>query len=263
MIRVFQVDAFTDRPFQGNPAAVCLLNQAADEQWMQQVAAEMNLSETAFVYRDGDCFQLRWFTPTIEVELCGHATLATSSVLWETGEVPGGQPCVYQSLSGELRAEQIDGKIQLDFPATPPQEKPAPPNMLEALENVSPIYVGMSTFDYLVEVQSASAVRGLQPDFESLRSLGVRGVIVTSRDETGEYDIVSRFFAPGCGINEDPVTGSAHCTLGPYWHVKLGKSTLSAYQASERGGQMVVMLDGDRAKLLGYAVTVFQGELVC
>ncbi len=262
MVQIYHVDAFTDEPFRGNPAAVCLLDNAADENWMQQVAAEMNLSETAFVYRDGKSFQLRWFTPAVEVELCGHATLATSHILWETGKLAESEPVIYQSLSGELNAVKHNGQIQLDFPATPASETLPPPGLLEALD-IQPMYVGLSKFDYLCELDSADAVRQLKPDYAALSGLGVRGVIVTSGDDSGQFDFVSRYFAPAAGINEDPVTGSAHCTLGPYWQARLGKSTLRAFQASSRGGKIIVSLDGDRTKLLGQAVTVVRGELVC
>lgn len=259
---LFQVDAFTDKPFFGNPAAVCLLDSAAEPAWMQQVAAEMNLAETAFVYADGDNFHLRWFTPAVEVDLCGHATLATSHVLWETEQVAEGTPCVFQSKSGSLRAERIDGKIQLDFPAAPVTEKDAPDGMVEALG--APVkFVGLSAFDYMVEVESAEIVRRLKPDMSGLMNLGSRGVIVTAQDESGEFDFVSRFFGPAVGIDEDPVTGSAHCTLGPYWMNQLGKNEFHAWQASPRGGGMHVTVDGDRVKLLGQAVTVLRGELCC
>ena len=262
MPALFQVDAFTSQPFTGNPAAVCLLDGEADAPWMQKVAAEMNLAETAFVSPEGDHFRLRWFTPAVEVDLCGHATLATSHVLWEIGHVATDAPCVYQSKSGELYAKRIGGQIQLDFPAAPAKEMTAPQGMIEAL-GVPVQFVGMSPFDYMVEVESAEIVRNLHPDMSGLMNLGSRGVIVTSGDESGEFDFVSRFFGPAVGINEDPVTGSAHCTLGPYWMGKLGKHEFNAWQASARGGGMKVTVDGDRVKLLGEAVTVMRGELCC
>jgi len=262
MPMLYQVDAFTKQPFAGNPAAVCLLDQPAPDEWMQQVAAEMNLAETAFVRQtDPGRFHLRWFTPAIEVELCGHATLATSHVLWQTGNVAADQPCLYDTLSGRLSATQQDGEIQLDFPAAPTREQIAPPGMIEAL-GVQPVFAGLSTYDWLVEVDSAETVRQIRPDFNQLRTLGVRGVIVTSADESSRFDFISRFFAPGAGIDEDPVTGSAHCALGPYWQGKTGKSEFNAWQASPRGGQVRLVVQGDRVLLRGHAVTVLSGELV-
>ncbi|MDG2014474.1 MAG: PhzF family phenazine biosynthesis protein [Pirellulaceae bacterium] len=262
MPAIFQVDAFTCRAFSGNPAAVCLLKSAADVDWMQNVAAEMNLAETAFVFPDGDRFQLRWFTPTVEVDLCGHATLATAHVLWETKHVAESDPCVFQSNSGELRAERIADQIQLDFPISPVAEKTAPPELLEAL-GVPVQFVGMSQSDFLVEVDSAATVRALKPDIQGFMNLGVRGIIVTSRDETNEFDFISRFFAPAVGVDEDSVTGSAHCALGHYWMEKLKQSRFNAWQASPRGGGMQVSVEGDRIKLMGQAVTVFRGEMCC
>ena len=262
MPAIFQVDAFTQQPFSGNPAAVCLLKSAADVAWMQHLAAEMNLAETAFVFPDADRFQLRWFTPTVEVDLCGHATLATSHILWETGQVGEKDPCVFDSKSGELRAQRIADQIQLDFPISPVSEKAAPAGLLQAL-SVPVQFVGMSQFDYLVEVDSVATLRSIKPDMQGLINLGSRGVIVTCRDETGEFDFVSRFFAPAVGVDEDPVTGSAHCALSHYWMKKLQKNCLNAWQASPRGGGMQVSVEGDRVKLLGQAITIFRGELCC
>ncbi|MGI9518113.1 MAG: PhzF family phenazine biosynthesis protein [Pirellulaceae bacterium] len=262
MTALFQVDAFTEQPFAGNPAAVCLLKDPADAAWMQNVAAEMNLAETAFVCPEGDHWRLRWFTPMLEVDLCGHATLATSHVLWENDLVAADAPCVFQSNSGELRAQRDNGRIQLDFPAAPAEPVEAPAGMVEAL-GVPVMFVGKSPFDFLAEVDSAAVVRSLDPDMRGLLGLGSRGVIVTARDESGEFDFISRFFGPGVGIDEDPVTGSAHCTLGPYWSAKLGKTSFNAWQASPRGGGMRVTVDGDRIKLLGNAITVLRGELCC
>ncbi len=265
MPALYQVDAFSDKPFHGNPAAVCLLDAPAEPMWMQQVAAEMNLAETAFVYPEPSAeptsFQLRWFTPTVEVDLCGHATLATSHVLWETGKVPVTDPCVFQSRSGELRALRIDGKIELDFPAAPPKAQQPPEGMIDAL-GVPVDYTGVTEFDFLVEVDSAATVRNLKPNMQGLSDLGTRGVIVTAADESGEFDFVSRFFGPSVGIDEDPVTGSAHCSLGPYWMANLGKNQFNAWQASPRGGGMQVTVLGDRVKLLGQAVTVLRGEFI-
>lgn len=262
MPQLFQVDAFTRQPFAGNPAAVCLLEQPASEAWMQQVAAEMNLAETAFVQETGiGRFHLRWFTPTVEVELCGHATLATSHVLWQSGRVPAEHPCVYDTLSGQLTATRQGELIELDFPAAPTQAQQPPSELSEGL-GVTPVFSGLSTWDWLVELESAAAVRGIRPDFEQLHALGVRGVIVTAADESAQFDFVSRFFAPGAGIDEDPVTGSAHCALGPYWQGKTGKREFSAFQASSRGGHLQLVVKGDRVLLRGQAVTVFNGQLV-
>lgn len=259
---LYQVDAFTDQPFTGNPAAVCVLKQDADPNWMQKVAAEMNLAETAFVSPRNPAYHLRWFTPTVEVDLCGHATLATAHVLWESGHLPPDAPCVFQSKSGELRALRIGDRIQLDFPATPVSEKPVPAGLEKAL-GAPAKFVGMSKFDYLVEVETPEQVRNVSPDLQYLLSLGSRGVIVTAQDPSDEFDFVSRFFCPAVGVDEDPVTGSAHCALGPYWKERLGKTEFRAWQASSRGGGMEVSIEGERAKLLGQAVTVFAGELNC
>lgn len=258
---LFQVDAFTATPFRGNPAAVCLLAEPADEAWMQQLAAEMNLSETAFLVPIEDGYNLRWFTPTIEVDLCGHATLASAHTLWEAGYLAPEQQARFHTRSGLLTADRKGAWIELDFPAKLEQPADPPLNMAQAL-GVTPMYVGKNQFDYLVEVASDEAVRTMQPDFGLLKTLGVRGVIVTSRSDSPEYDFVSRFFAPGSGIDEDPVTGSAHSCLGPFWAVRLGKQEFTAYQASARGGVLKVRVAGDRVYLGGQAVTVLRGELV-
>jgi PhzF family phenazine biosynthesis protein len=255
-----QVDAFAHQPFAGNPAAVCLLEEPRDDAWMQAVAMEMNLSETAFLLPQEDGYRLRWFTPTVEVDLCGHATLASAHVLWETGRLSAGETAKFDTRSGRLTAVQKDGWITLDFPAKRETPCPIPPELEQAL-GVSVRYVGKSLFDYLIEVESEAVVRTLQPDHSRLRALPVRGVIVTSRSESPDYDFVSRFFAPGSGIDEDPVTGSAHCCLGPYWQARLEKKDLLAYQASPRGGVVRVKVEGERVLLGGQAITVFRGEL--
>jgi PhzF family phenazine biosynthesis protein len=259
--RFTQVDAFTDRAFAGNPAAVCLLPSAADEVWMQQVAREMNLAETAFLVRRTDGFDLRWFTPAMEVDLCGHATLASAHVLWEEGHLESSQAARFHTRSGILSASRQGELIWLDFPATAPQPVSSLPDLERAI-GVSYRFLGRTTFDYLVELESEAVVRSLDPDMALLARLGGRGVIVTARASNGSYDFVSRFFAPGAGIPEDPVTGSAHCGLGPYWAGKLGKKELVGYQASARGGTVQVRLEGDRAHLGGQAVTVLRGELL-
>lgn len=258
-MRIFQVDAFTARPFAGNPAAVCLLERPGESSWMQAVAAEMNLSETAFLHpRGGAEYDLRWFTPAVEVDLCGHATLASAHVLWEEGYLAAGLTARFHTRSGALSAVRQDEWIEMDFPATPAEPVPAPPDLLEAL-GADAVAVSRNQFDYLVEVASETAVRSLQPDFARLARVPVRGVIVTAR--SAEYDFVSRFFAPASGIAEDPVTGSAHCCLGPYWATRLGRMRLTAFQASRRGGVVRVALAGERILLAGQAATVFRGEM--
>ncbi len=260
-IGIVQVDAFTDRPFRGNPAAVCVLPGPADEQWMRDVAREMNLSETAYLWPDADGYRLRWFTPAVEVDLCGHATVASAHVLWESGVLPRGSEARFHTRSGLLTARAVDGWIELDFPAKPVETVAPPPGLVEAL-GVSAKYVGRNRFDYLVEVESEDVVRAVTPDHGRLRKVEARGVMVTSASSAPAYDFVSRFFAPGSGIDEDPVTGSSHCALGPFWRARLGKSDMVAYQASARGGVVRVRLAGDRVKLGGRAVTVMRGELV-
>jgi PhzF family phenazine biosynthesis protein len=260
-LRITQVDAFTDTPFAGNPAAVCLLPAPRDEGWMQSVAREMNLSETAFLVRQADGYALRWFTPAVEVALCGHATLASAHVLWEDGHLPSSQQARFHTKSGLLTADRAGEWIELDSLAK--QEGPSPtPDRLAAALGVTPKYVGRNQFDYLVEVDGETAVRRLAPNHAALATLPVRGVIVTSRADSPGYDFVSRFFAPGAGVPEDPVTGSAHCALGPFWQARLGKSDLLAFQASPRGGVVRVRVVGERVKLGGKAVTVLRGELL-
>jgi PhzF family phenazine biosynthesis protein len=259
-IEIFQVDAFTDKPFSGNPAAVCVLDGPADEEWMQNVAAEMNISETAFLYREDGGYNLRWFTPTTEVELCGHATLASAHILWETGRLGREETAEFHTLSGVLTAKRRGSLIELDFPLEPETEAETPAGLLESLA-VTPLYVGKNRFDYIVEVDSEEIVRGLRPDFAVLKKVPARGVMVTSVSDAQEYDFVSRFFGPAAGIDEDPVTGSAHCCLGPYWQKRLGKSEFTAYQASPRGGVVHVSVKGDRVLIVGRAVTVLRAEL--
>jgi len=259
-IRAFKVDSFTAEPFAGNPAGVCLLEEARDERWMQAVAREMNLSETAFLVREGAGFRLRWFTPLAEVALCGHATLASAHVLWQERILGSGETARFFTKSGELRAVQRGGLIEMDFPAKPEEPAGPPPNLLEAM-GVRPTYLGRNVFDYLLLLDDEAAVRGVAPDFALLRRVEVRGVIVTAPAGAPGYDFVSRFFAPKVGVDEDPVTGSAHCCLGPFWAKRLGKSVMSAYQASSRGGALTIRVEGDRVFLGGRAVTVLRGEL--
>jgi PhzF family phenazine biosynthesis protein len=257
---IYQVDAFTDRPFAGNPAAVCILPEARDESWMQHVAREMNLAETAFLLRQPDGFSLRWFTPSTEVDLCGHATLASAHILWERGYLMSQEQARFHTHSGLLAAQRAGDWIELDFPAEPAVATTAPDPLARAL-GVEPGYVGQNRFDYLVEVDSEETLRGIQPDFSLLRQIPGRGVIVTSQAASPEYDFVSRFFGPAVGIDEDPVTGSAHCCLTPYWSERLGKTELLAYQASSRGGMLRVRSGGERVILAGQAITVLCGEL--
>jgi PhzF family phenazine biosynthesis protein len=260
---VIQVDAFTARLFAGNPAAICVLTGPADDRWMQDVAREMNLSETAFLHPldDDDGFRLRWFTPVVEVDLCGHATLAAAHVLWEERHLPWDQPARFQTRSGLLTAERRGDWIELDFPAEPALHA-QPPEALSRALGVPILTAGRNRFDALVEVDSEETVRRLTPDFGALAEVPVRGVIVTSRASTPGYDFISRFFAPRLGIDEDPVCGSAHCCLGPFWGPRLAKTDLTGYQASPRGGVVRVRLAGPRVVLSGQAVTVLRGELL-
>ena len=259
-VEIYQVDAFTEHPFKGNPAAVCLLSEPRDETWMQNVAKEMNLSETAFLHRQEDGFNLRWFTPAVEVELCGHATLASAHVLYETGLLDKQEQARFHTLSGILTATQRGEEIELNFPARPDEPVSAPPGLIEAL-SITPRYIGKTKYDYLLEVDSEEAVRNLRPDFAMLKAFSIRGIMVTSVATTEGFDFVSRFFAPGAGIDEDPVTGAAHCSLGPFWSQRLGKDEFVAYQASTRGGIVRVRVEGERVILGGHAVTVLRGEL--
>jgi PhzF family phenazine biosynthesis protein len=260
-VPLFHVDAFADRPFSGNPAAVCLLDGERDGRWMQQVAAEMNLSETAFLRGEGDGHRLRWFTPATEVDLCGHATLASAHVLWQEGLAPPGEPIRFATRSGVLAAARRGDDIELDFPQEPAKEAAAPAELAAGL-GVPLRYAGRNRLDFLVEVDSEAALRALAPDFRLLARVPVRGVIATSRSADPRFDFVSRAFFPAIGVNEDPVCGSAHCCLGPYWAVRLGKDALVGYQGSARGGVVRVRLAGGRAFLGGRAVVVARGELL-
>jgi predicted PhzF superfamily epimerase YddE/YHI9 len=254
------VDAFTDTPFGGNPAAVCVLEHDPDKRWMQQVACEMALSETAFLVPRDDAWALRWFTPTVEVDLCGHATLASAHVLWGCGRVPTGEVLRFRTRSGELTATRRDEWIWLDFPALPCEWADAPPGLRDALgAHVKAVL--QSRFDLLVELESEAVVRDLAPDLELVARLPARGIIVTAPASTPGFDFVSRFFGPRVGVPEDPVTGSAHCALGPFWGDRLGRDALVAYQASARGGVVKVELRGERVGLGGQAVTVLEGML--
>jgi predicted PhzF superfamily epimerase YddE/YHI9 len=256
-----QVDAFTSRPFAGNPAAVLLLPAERDARWMQQVAAEMNLAETAFLLKRGDGFALRWFTPALEVDLCGHATLASAHALWESGVLAAGEQARFQTRSGLLTARRTGDWIELDFPSTPARPIDTPRLLPEAL-GAAVVSCGQTPFDLLAEAEDEAALRALRPDMRALASLGGRGVIVTCRSADPAFHFVSRFFAPGAGIDEDPATGSAHCALAPFWAERLGLAEMRARQLSPRGAEIRVILAGDRVRILGQAVTVMRGQLL-
>jgi PhzF family phenazine biosynthesis protein len=259
-LRYFVVDAFTNRPFAGNPAAVVPLADWPNDAWLQNVALEMNLSETAYFVPRGDGFDLRWFTPKVEVDLCGHATLASAAVLAHLGKLPEASEVAFSTRSGILRASRHGSQFELDFPVKPAEPCDAPPGLIEAL-NVAPTAVARNQFDYLVEVASEPIVRAASPDFKQLLAVQCRGVIVTARSDDAQFDFVSRFFAPAAGIDEDPVTGSAHCCVADYWGKRLGKTKLIGFQASARGGVVHVELRGERVLLGGEAVLVAQGDL--
>ncbi len=259
-IPLYQVDAFTDQPFHGNPAGVCFLSAPRPNQWMQSVAQEINLSETAFLLQEVSGYRLRWFTPTVEVDLCGHATLASAHILWETNRLGMDKIAQFYSRSGSLTARLEGDWIQLNFPVKR-LELVTIPEELSTVLGIRPVFVGKNQFDYLVEVESEEILRSLQPDMTRLSQIPVRGVIVTCASTTPGYDFISRFFAPRVGVPEDPVTGSAHCCLTPYWSEKLHKQSMTAYQASRRGGELRLRLENDRVLITGQAVTVFQGEL--
>jgi PhzF family phenazine biosynthesis protein len=255
------VDAFTRSAFRGNTAGVCIPDGPADAAWMQQVAAELKHSETAFLFPEGAGFRLRWFTPETEVELCGHATLAAASVLWETGRVRRDSAITFATLSGDLVVRQEEDWISMDFPAEPPATSMPVPGLGRAL-GVEPLYTGRNRFDLLVELPLADDVCSLEPDMESLSAIRTRGIIVTAVSDLPHFDFVSRFFAPSAGVPEDPVTGSAHCCLAPYWGEKLKKTEMTAFQCSARGGSVRMTLSGDRVLLKGHAVHVFSGKLL-
>ncbi len=258
---IWIVDAFTDVRFRGNPAAVCLLEGPAADAWRQDVAAEMNLSETAFLEQQEDGWTLRWFTPALEVDLCGHATLASAFVLWETGRLGREESACFHTRSGLLTAQRAGDRIILDLPALPATPAALPPGLAEALR-CRPVASAQVGQDWVVEVATEHDVRGLAPDFGALVRLPVGFVMATAAASRKPHDFVSRFFAPAFGINEDPVTGVAHCTLGPYWAARFGRSELLAWQASPRGGEVQVTVAGDRVRLGGRAVLVLEGRLV-
>ena len=270
-IPIFQVDAFASGPFTGNPAAVCVLDGPRESEWMQQVAMEMNLSETSFlVPRDAHHreFDLRWFTPAIEVPLCGHATLASSHILWETARLRTDEAARFHTLSGWLTAKKSGDQIEMDFPAILHEKVALPDRLAEALglepnDIICNRGLGKEDSNFLLELDSEETVRNLKPNFELLRRTVNAGIIVTSRGSSSKYDFISRYFACYAGIDEDPVTGSAHCMLAPYWSAKLGKVEMLAFQASARGGEVGVRFNGERVVLIGQALTVLQGSLLC
>lgn len=259
--KLYQVDAFTDEPFKGNPAAVCLLEGPEPDAWMQSVASEMNLSETAFLLPEGTGWRLRWFTPKTEVDLCGHATLASAEVLFETQPTLRGNPIRFQTRSGDLLARWTSEGVELDFPAMIFE----PITITAAVESVlgfKPINAVYSGDYFLFEAQDETLIRQAQPDFVALEQLPMPEVIITAASKDPEFDFISRFFAPQLGVDEDPVTGSAHCLLAPYWAKKLGKQVFNAFQASPRGGRLHLSLKGNRVLITGKAKFFFTAEML-
>jgi predicted PhzF superfamily epimerase YddE/YHI9 len=259
-IGYFVVDAFTNRPFTGNPAAVIPLDRWTEDSWLQNVAMEMNLAETAYLVPNVHGFDLRWFTPKVEVDLCGHATLAAALVLVRIGQLADGSDVAFSTRSGVLRAFWSGRRIELDFPALFVETCGPPPGLLESL-NVTPRFTGRNKFDFVVEVESESVLRAIAPDFKRMAGIPCRGVIVTARSDEPRFDFVLRFFAPSVGIDEDPVTGSAHCCLAPFWGQRLGKSQMVGYQVSARGGVVHVELRGERVVLGGEGVIFATGQI--
>ncbi|MCI0448594.1 MAG: PhzF family phenazine biosynthesis protein [Chlorobi bacterium] len=255
------VDAFTDMPFSGNPAAVCILQEVIEESLMQKIAFEMNLSETAFVLKQDDGYSLRWFTPAAEVDLCGHATLASAHIMWQKGICKTDSSINIHTKSGLLTAEYYNGEIGLNFPAIDQKQIDYPPELIDAIGGAKPKYVGMTKWNYLIELEDENAVRSVVPRYDIMLALPGWGTIITAKASMDGYDFVSRFFAPEKGVPEDPVTGIAHCALGPYWQKKLGKDKFKALQASQRGGTVGVSVVGERVLLTGHAVSVLEGEI--
>ena len=265
-LKIVQVDAFTDKPFAGNPAAVCVTEGPLDDDLMSAIAQEMNLSETAFLYPIEGGYSLRWFTPTVEVDLCGHATLASAHVLWSEDHLSEGEPAKFKTKSGWLTARKQNDWIEMDFPSRPvKQVSHVLPQLVKSLccgGNIRA--VSKNDVNYLVEVQSETALAGLEPDFAEMKKLPVHGVIATAPADSDRCDFVSRYFAPAVGINEDPVTGSAHASLAPYWQERLNKSNMQAKQISKRGGVVRVCIEvdnPDRVTISGQAVTTLRGDL--
>lgn len=260
---IYQVDSFTEEPFRGNPAGVCLLDEDAPESWMQAVAAEMNLSETAFVRRLADGFSIRYFTPVAEVPLCGHATLASAHILWEEGVVPESESISFESKAGPLAARIEGDWVLLDFPADPVEKTELPGGVAEVLgAEPKASYKSRSGFSLMFEFDSDETVRSLQPDTALMGKRGFKVVVVTAESLSPQYDFISRCFAPGLGVPEDPVTGAVHCSLGPFWSKRLGKGEVTGYQASRRGGVVRVRDRGERVEILGRTVTMIRGKLL-
>ncbi|MHB8109284.1 MAG: PhzF family phenazine biosynthesis protein [Syntrophorhabdaceae bacterium] len=258
-MKIFHIDAFTNRPFHGNPAAVCILPHPKIDSWIESIAAELNLPVTAFIIRQADGYMLRWFTPVAEVDMCGHGTLAAAHIIWQESLARPDSGINFYTRSGTLRAWKEDDWIGLDFPSMPAQPIPEPEGLRNVL-GVPFIYVGKNGYDIIVEVDSEQTVRSLDPDKDALRQLPMRGLILTGRSDNPEYDFVSRFFAPSLGISEDAVTGSAHCCLAPYWAKRLSRMQLKGYQASRRGGVIKMNIRDDRIHLFGQAITVISGN---
>jgi len=257
---IYQIDAFTSRRFTGNPAAVMPMNRFPSDATMLAIAAENNLSETAFLVPEGRDYRLRWFTPRIEVPLCGHATLASAAVVMERLEV-GRNRVVFHSASGPLTVSRSSARYVMDLPTRPSQEITAPSGLAEALGAV-PLEVWGNSFNYMAVLENEQVVRKLVPEMPAIACMGRPGVIVTAAgDDT--YDFISRYFAPAKGIPEDPVTGAAHCMLAPYWAKRLGRTEFRAFQASRRGGEMICRLAGDRTELEGSCVFYLEGEVEC
>ncbi len=260
-INYYQVDSFTKEPYFGNPAGVIILDKEADEYWMAKIAEEMNLSETSFLYYvSQNKYNLRWFTPTNEVDLCGHATLAAAHILWEKF-IEKNQNIIFETNSGELICKNDNDLIQMNFPKEEAFDTDPPKELLKSLD-VNILYCGKNRFDYLVELESEDILKKINPDFNLLKKINARGIIITSKPSNNEYDFVSRFFAPNVGVNEDPVTGSAHCCLAPYWAKKLEKNKLKALQVSARRGILFLELFKDRVNISGNAITVFEGKIL-
>lgn len=254
------IDAFTSTPYGGNPAAVCLLSSPKPDAWMQALAAELNISETVFLLAlDDGSYSLRWFTPAAEIELCGHATLASAHALWNHFN-QSGETLVFKTLSGDLTAVKSEQGITLNFPEVAPTPFAINTDVADALGK-QPVWSGQAGKKLFIELESAQAVRDCQPDFAAICALPLRGVVITAASDEPQYDFISRFFIPELGINEDPVTGSAHCSLAPYWAAKFNKTTLTGYQASKRGGVVKVALIENRVTLTGQCQTIFAGEL--
>jgi PhzF family phenazine biosynthesis protein len=259
-MQIYQVAAFTEEPFHGNPAVVCFLSEPKNDGWMQSVATEMNMPVTAFLYKNDDHYSLRWFTSTTEIPICGHGTLASAHILYDLNHISREASATFMTKSGWLTANFNAGWIEFTFPSKPDQKTIAPKKLNQAL-GVKPTYVGKNHFDYIVEVEGEDVVKNLKPNIDIIAQMPVRGVIVTSVSNSNKYDFVSRFFSPAQGIDEDAVTGSAHCCLGPYWERKLNKSDFIAFQASSRGGILKIRVNGERVLLAGKAMTVLEGKL--